>query len=235
MSGEGIIAAARPFAIGSRVLVEHPRYGRHYGRITGEGDHAEQIFDVQIEGGYVNSWQVLGAWMSPAAEGQRDMVIGDLLNLVMLKEAIEVEFLGSLWTKGDSGLLTPYVCDTSFGDGMHLLTIYTINQRPNYHVVRACSSWRESFGANRWTFVRDDSTGEHIDEVITAIEEECGRRYFVDEECETCGPEGYDCHCGDGEPWPAIDGDDGCSWGEIRWDWLMKTIGYSAMLDRVAA
>lgn len=223
------------FTAGERVLVEHPRYGRHYGRVVTNYACEQPAHEVMMEGGYINAWPVLDEWMTPVPEGRSDMVIGDLLNLKMLKEAIEVGFIGTLWVKGDAGPITPYVCEASFGDGMHLMTISTINQRPNYHVVRACSSWRESYGANRWTEIRDDTVGEHIDEVINAIEEECGPRYYVDEDCETCGPEGYDCHCGDGEPWPAIDADTGCSWGEIRWPWLMETIGYTAMIERLCA
>jgi hypothetical protein len=221
------------FATGDRVIVEHPRHGRHYGTVVAPHEHAEPAFVVKVDGLYCNpDWPVLAAWMSKPIAA-RDMVIGDLLNLAMLKEAIEVEFLGTLWVKGDAGMITPHVCEASFGDGFHLLTVSTINQRPNYHVVRACSSWKEV--RHGWDYIRDDDVGEHIDEVLNAIEEECGRRYFVDEECETCGPKGDDCHCGDGDPWPAIDADDGCSWGEIRWDWLMRTIGYTAMIGRLAA
>lgn len=222
------------FALQQRVLVEHPRYGRHYGRVMAIGDPAEQIFDVRIEGGYINAWQVLGAWMSLAAEGQRDMVIGDLLNLAMLKEVIEVEFLGSLWTEGDSGPMTPHVCEASFGDGMHLLTVSTINQRPNYHVVRVDSAWRGSrYG---WHSRRDCEIAEHIDDVLTAIEEECGRAgKYLDDPCDNCRD--TVCKCGEDysadEAFPALDDENGCSWGHIRWDWLMKTIGYSAMLNRL--
>jgi hypothetical protein len=218
------------YARGDRVVVEHPQNGRHYGTVIGPHEHTEPAFLVRVDGSYVNpDWPVLAEWMRKPL-GRRDMVIGDLLNLAMLKEAIEVEFLGTLWVKGDSGMLTPYVCETSFGDGFHLLTISTINQRPNYHVVRACSSWKEVV-SGRWNIIRDDTIGEHIDEVITAIEEECGPRYWCDEECETCYPD--ECHCGDGDPWPAIDADYGCSWGEIDWSWLMKAIGYSKMIERI--
>lgn len=219
------------FSAGDRVIVEHPRAGRHYGTVVGPHEHTEPAFVVKMDGGYINpDWPTLAAWMSkPLAKC--DMVIGDLLNLAMLKEAIEVEFLGTLWVKGDAGMITPHMCETTFGDGFHLLTISTINQRPNYHVVRACSSWKEV--SHGWTTIRDAEIGEHIDDVLTAIEEECGERYYVDEDCAEC--DGYPCHCGDGNPWPAIEADGGCSWGEIRWDWLMRTIGYTAMIDRLCA
>lgn len=214
---------------GIRVRVEHPHYGRHYGAVIERIDDPLQppAHRVMIEGGYINAWPCLDEWLTPVPDGFRDMVIGDLLNLDMLKAAIEVEFLGSLWTEGDSGMLTPYVCEASFGDGFHLLTLSTINQRPNYHVVRVHSGWN----ASNWH--NGETVGEHIDEILTAIEEECGQRYFVDEECETCEPGGYECRCGDGQPWPAIEADGGCSWGHIRWDWLMKELGIAEQLERL--
>lgn len=214
---------------GERVVVEHPRHGRHYGTVIGPHGHSEPAFVVRVGGTYLNpDWPVLEAWMRKPL-GQRDMHAGDLLNLAMLKEAIEVEFLGTLWTHGDSGLMTPFVCETVFGDGMYLLTIATINQRPNYHVVRVDSAWREvRIG---WRTCRDDVVGEHIDDVISAIEEECGEKYTVNEDCEEC--DGWPCHCNGGDPWPAIDADTGCSWGEIHWGWLMNAIGYTAQIERL--
>jgi hypothetical protein len=163
------------------------------------------------------------------------MHAGDLLNIDMLKEAIEQPFLGTLWVDGDSGMMTPFVCEEVFGDGMHLLTVSTINQRPNYHVVRVDSGWRE--GRIGWKYYRDDTIGEHIDDVLTAIEEECGRvgEPFGDngELCPDCDEEYCACNVDSGEQFPALDEDMGCSWGYIRWDWLMKEIGYTAMIDRL--
>ena len=165
------------------------------------------------------------------------MVIGDLFNLAMLREAIEVEFIGSLWTDGDSGPMTPFVCEHSFGDGMHFLKVATINQRPNYWVVRVDSSWRE--GRIGWNYYRDDTVGEHIDDVLTAIAEECGRvgePYGEDgETCPNCDEEWCACNVDSGEQFPALDEDTGCSWGEIPWPWLMKKLGLSAQIERLAA
>lgn len=159
---------------------------------------------------------------------------GDLLNIDMLKEAIEVEFIGSLWVEGDSGPMTPFVIDEAFGDGLHLMTVSTINQRPNYWVIRIDSSWQ---GAH-WPYYRggEDVRGDHIDEIIDAIEDECGRAgVCLDEPCDNC--EDTCCKCGDfdsGAAFPEIDYDTGCSWGEISWSWLMKEIGYTAMTERLA-
>jgi hypothetical protein len=206
------------FAPGDRVIVEAERYGRHYATVIGpyEADGLlEPAYEVQADGGYVNTWKVLASWLSKP-KAARDMVIGDLLNLDMLKEVIEVEFIGSLWTKGDSGPMTPYVCECSFGDGYHLMTISTINQRPNYHVVRVDSGW-----------ARDDEFGEHIDEIMTAIEEECGRRWW-NEDDRRDGRDAQGRFTGEPEAWPAFDDAMGCAWGHIEWRWLLKQVGGTA-------
>ena len=218
------------FSPGERVVVEHPRYGRHYGTVVGPHEHDEPAYVVRVEGNYVNpDWPVLGAWMQEP-RGQRDMVIGDLLNLQMLKEAIERPFLGTLWTEGDSGILTPFVCECSFGDGLKLLAISTINQRPNYHVVRVDSSWDVS----NWSYAHN--VGEHIDEIITGIEDECGPAGdYLDDPCDNCGD--TCCKCGPDfdlrAAWPSIDPDDGCSWGFVCWRRLMDQICYTAMIERL--
>lgn len=223
------------FLPGDRVVVEHPQHGRHYGTVVGPYEFEKPAHIVRVEGLYAYpDWKILEAWMQ-VPFGQRDMVIGDLLNIDMLKDAIEKEFIGTLWVKGDRGPLTPFVCATSFGDGMHLLKISTINQRPNYHVVRVCSSWRESYGSNPWSAIRGETIGDHIDDIISAIEEECGERYLEDVDCPTCGPSGEDCRCDGGRPWPAIQADDGCMWGNIEWTSLMDLIGYTKIIEAPAA
>lgn len=211
------------FNYGDRVLIEHPQRGRHYGTVIGPHEFQEPAFVVRVDGNYVNpDWPVLDAWMRVPL-GQRDMVIGDLLNLEMLKAAIEKPFLGSLWTEGDSGMLTPYVCECSFGDGLKLLTISTINQRPNYHVVRVDSSWQES----NWS-LDGEVVAEHIDDILEAIEEECGPAgELLEYPCDDCGETA--CKCGEDysadEAFPALDDRNGCSWGHIRWPWLMRELG----------
>lgn len=225
------MSAMGDFSPGERVVVEHPRYGRHYGTVVGPYEADGPAYVVRVDGNYVNpDWPVLRSWMQEP-RAQRDMVIGDLLNLQMLKEVIERPFLGTLWTEGDSGMLTPFVCECSFGDGLKLLTISTINQRPNYHVVRVDSSWDVS----NWS--DGENVGEHIDEIITAIEEECGPAGdYLDDPCDDCGD--TCCKCSPDfdlrAAWPSIDADTGCSWGTIRWPWLMKQIGCTAMLWRAA-
>lgn len=204
--------------IGNRVVLEY--HGeRVYSTVVGAGSVPESI-RLNVDGRAINPQEHWRANVKPALAA-RDMVIGDLLNLDMLKAVFEVEFIGTLWTDGDSGPMTPYVCKCSFGDGLKLIKVATINQRPNYHVVRVDSGWAES----NWS--DGDNIGEHIDDILTSIEEECGpaRPY-----CEECESDRCDC---DGEysardSFPALDDENGCSWAEVNWAWLMKKIGLPA-------
>lgn len=208
------------FNIGDRVVMEHPRYGRHYASVVGPHHHDEEpAYVVRVDGPYVNpEWAALDSWLRPPLAA-RDMVIGDLLNLQMLKELIEKPFLGSLWTKGDSGMLTPHVCECSFGNGLKLLRIATINQRPNYHVVRIDSGWDNDNAGH------GELVAEHIDDIISAIENEVGRMgTSLDQPCDNCGDTICKCdpHFDRDAAWPEIDADGGCSWGTISWTKLLN-------------
>lgn len=153
----------------------------------------------------------------------RKMVIGDLLNTQMLKEAFEIEFLGTLWTHGDSGMMTPYVCECSFGDGLKLMAFSTINQRPNYHIVRVGSDWDSD--------VAFSCGPQDIDEIMSAIEDECGPGRPRDEWDEEW-PEGtWDEEHDPKAVFPALDDRDGCSWGEISWLEIVSKIGGTAYLS----
>ncbi|MDP3550647.1 MAG: hypothetical protein Q8R81_09640 [Novosphingobium sp.] len=193
---------------------------RTYATVVADGSRPESI-KLNVDGRWQNPQEHWRHNVVPAIAA-RDMVIGDLLNLQMLKDVIEQPFLGTLWTHGDSGMLTPYVCECSFGDGMRLLCISTINQRPNYHVVRVDSAWEEN-----------DDVAENIYDILAEIEEECGRArcgYSGNNlcrpreeriqwcQCEECDDEGESA-------WPEIDDEGGCSWGWYRWDVLMREIG----------
>lgn len=209
------------YAIGQRVVLTHPIMGRDYATVAGEGSRSETI-SLDVDGRACNPQEHPRHHVTVAV-AVRDMVIGDLLNLAMLKEVFEKPFLGTLWTDGDSGMLTPYVCECSFGDGLKLIKIFTINQRPNYHVVRVDSGWDKS----NWS--DGDNIGEHIDDIMLAIEEECGpaRPYCEDCEsnyCECEWPEGYSA----ATAFPAVDDECGCSWSEVSWSWLMRQIGGAA-------
>lgn len=210
------------FTQGQRVVLT--KHGRDYATVAGDGSRPETIM-LHVDGRYLNPQEHWRSDVVPAVAA-RDMVIGDLLNLQMLKDAIEVPFLGSLWTDGDSGMLTPYVCECSFGDGMRLLKIATINQRPNFHVVRVHSGWETDWSDG-------EHVGEHIEDILTAIEGECGsarcgyshsslrqprEERIVWCQCEECDDEGESV-------WPEIDAHMGYSWGWLDWRDLMSKIG----------
>ncbi len=213
---------------GQRVRIDGGSYQRDYGTVSDQD--LPRAFDfptimVTVEGRYYNPQQVRAEWCTPVPDGMRDGVPGDLLNAEMLKEVFEKPFLGTLWTKGDSGILTPYVCNCSFGDGLKLIKIFTINQRPNYHVVRVDSGWSES------NFSAGETIGDHIDDILQGIEEECGRAgKYLDEPCDSCGDTA--CRCDDDysadKAFPELDDENGCSWAEVSWPWLMKQLGLRA-------
>lgn len=58
-----------------------------------------------------------------------------------LIRAIEKRKRLYLWTPADAITFVPRVLPTVYGDGRALFTIATINQRPAYWVIRACSTW----------------------------------------------------------------------------------------------
>ena len=204
--------------IGRRVIATHPTMGRDYATVAGPGSRPETIM-INVKGRYYNPQEWPRERVQITTAG-RDMVPGDLIDIGTLKEIFEQPFLGTLWTDGDSGILTPYVCECFFGDGLKLIKIFTINQRPNYHVVRVDSSWHE------FNWHDGPTVGEHIDDILTAIEEECGpaRPY-----CETCESSFCDCDWPDGysarDAFPALDDENGCSWSEVSWPWLMNQMG----------
>lgn len=69
-----------------------------------------------------------------------------------LRRAIEKRKCAYLWTPADAITFVPRVLPTIYGDGRALFTIATINQRPAYWVIRACSTWGSGLD-------REDSTG----------------------------------------------------------------------------
>jgi hypothetical protein len=209
--------------IGQRVVASHPTMGRDYATVAGPGTRADTVM-LYVEGRFYNP-QEWPRSLVQATTAQRDMVPGDLLDLGTLKMIFERPFLGTLWTEGDSGILTPYVCECTFGDGQKLIRISTINQRPNYHVVRVDSRWKTSSWAD------GEVISDHIDEILSAIEEECGRAgQWLDEPCDSCRD--TCCRCGEDysadQAFPALDDENGCSWSEVSWRWLMRQIGLTA-------
>lgn len=60
---------------------------------------------------------------------------------MQLRMAIEKRQRSYLWIPEHSITFVPRLLPTIFGDGRALFTIATINQRPAYWVIRACSTW----------------------------------------------------------------------------------------------
>lgn len=140
-----------------------------------------------------------------------------------LVKAIERKGKAALWTPADAITFTPRVLPTVFGDGRALFTLATINQRPAYWVIRACSTW--SSGYECGAAIGSDF-GDHTDEILTALEEafgngRCGysgcNLFFPKRErikyckCEECSDGSFRAR------WPMVDGDGGCSWSRMDW------------------
>lgn len=137
----------------------------------------------------------------------------DVTDLLRAAQKPETRYL---WVPEDAITFTPAVLSETFGDGRALFTLTTINNRPAYWIIRGCSSWRASdcdapAGAEEFS--------EHVDRIITAIEEEFGTTAYyemnaqgrwVDEETKRFVP--YAC-----VDYPVIDPSMGSSWGRMDW------------------
>lgn len=139
-----------------------------------------------------------------------------------LKLAIEQPQSAYLWTPSDAIKFTPYLSPTVYGDGRALFTVATINQRPAYWVIRACSTW--GCGSDCGESEGPDFA-EMTDEIMTDLEQafgsgRCGYSgsslFWPREErigncqCEECDDEIV-------ESWPTVDGYGGCSWSRMNW------------------
>lgn len=82
-----------------------------------------------------------------------------------LKKESKPRFV-SFW--GKKTLVKPYLCNTIMGDGLQLIYLGTIDQRPQYWLIRIDSN----------TDVKADRFD--IEPVIELIEDECGRFNFQD-------------------------------------------------------
>lgn len=136
-----------------------------------------------------------------------------------LKAAVEKKRTMYLWVPGDSRPFKPALLPVIYGDGRALFRLTTINQRPAYWVIRACSTWR---GTN---MDPSPNFGDFTDEILTDLEEAFGRG--------RCGYSGnslfwprrermQDCQCEECSDrfvarWPMVDAEGGCSWGRMDW------------------
>jgi hypothetical protein len=147
-----------------------------------------------------------------------------------LRKAIEKRQTACLWTQSDAITFIPRVSPTVYGDGRALFTIATINQRPAYWVIRACSTWGSGLD-------RDDAPGpdfaEMTDQIMTDLEEAFGRgrcgysgnslfwprkERLRNCQCEECDEKGFKAR------WPMVDDDGGCSWSRIDWPKGFETV-----------
>lgn len=150
---------------------------------------------------------------------ERRSVEGDEIH-AKLVQAIEKPERAYLWTPADTIEFTPRVLPLVYGDGRALFALATINQRPAYWVIRACSTWGSGLD-------RDDAPGpdfaEMTDDILTDLEEAfgSGRCGYSGEslfwpkserscDCEAC----QDDYVAE---WPEVDGYGGCSWGRVDW------------------
>ena len=147
---------------------------------------------------------------------------GDDATHAKLKAAVEKKRTMYLWVPGDSRPFKPALLPVIYGDGRALFRITTINQRPAYWVIRACSTWGCGHDGNSAT---GPDFGEVADEIMTDLENEFGRG--------RCGYSGNslffprrermkDCKCEECSDrfvarWPMVDDDGGCSWRRMEW------------------
>lgn len=139
-----------------------------------------------------------------------------------LRRAIEKRQRAHLWVPSDAITFVPRLLPVIYGDGRALFAIATINQRPAYWVIRACSTWGSGLD-------REDPVGpdfaEMTDVIMIDLEEAFGRG--------RCGYSGnslfwpkkeriQNCQCEECTHrhvalWPEVDDNGGCSWNRINW------------------
>lgn len=136
-----------------------------------------------------------------------------------LRAALERRQSRHLWVPADAITFTPRLLPFVYGDGRALYGITTINQRPAYWIVRACSTWCESNWGDSPTF------GEFTDDILTDLEDAFGTA--------RCGYSGSSlllprrervqfCQCEECTDrlvakWPMVDAEGGCAWWRMPW------------------
>jgi len=146
-----------------------------------------------------------------------------------LRLAVEKRERAHLWVPADAINFVPHLLPTIYGDGRALFTIATINQRPAYWIIRACSTW--GTGSDTESAPGPDF-GEMTDDILSALEEafgngRCGysgNNLFMSKkeriqncQCEEC-TDRYRAR------WPMVDGNGGCSWNRMDWPSSFKTV-----------
>lgn len=139
-----------------------------------------------------------------------------------LRKAIEKRHTSYLWAPKDSISFVPRLLPAIYGDGRALFTIATINQRPAYWVIRACSTW--GCGLDR-----EDSVGPDFAEMTDKIMEDL-ENAFGSGRCGYSGNSLFwpkkerirNCQCEECSDrymarWPMVDDHGGCSWSRTDW------------------
>ena len=150
---------------------------------------------------------------------------------MLLKGAIEVWTRSYLWVPGDTPNFKPALCDNIYGDGRALFALATINQRPRYYVIRGDSGWTCDLDRDSpWPEIAETNFGEHVDEILTALEEQfgSGRCGYSGSSLFWPAPDRH-CNCEECEDpyvaeWPVVDDEGGCSWGRLRWPTGFPTV-----------
>lgn len=141
---------------------------------------------------------------------------------IKLRRRIESRQRRYLWVPSDAITFVPRLLPIIYGDGRALFSISTINQRPAYWVIRACSSWGSGLD-------REDTPGpdfaEMTDVIMTDLEGAFGRGRCGYSDNSLFWPKKeriQDCQCEECDDphvakWPEVDDNGGCSWGRINW------------------
>ncbi len=153
--------------------------------------------------------------------------IPDKAFFVRMKEAIELPTTRYLWIPADQITFKPAILKKSYGDGRALFWISSINQRPQFWVVRGDSAWSTCD-----SMAPDDAPEfiDFVDDILTDLEEEFGSaRCGYSGACLRYPAEERDCDCEEcSDPrvseWPEVDGDGGLSWGRYRWPEAFSTV-----------
>lgn len=146
-----------------------------------------------------------------------------------LRKAVEKRQSSYLWVPSDAISFIPRLLPIFYGDGRALFTIATINQRPAYWIIRACSTW----GCGLDT---EDTEGpdfcEMADEIMNDLEDAFGRgrcgysgeslfwprkERMKNCQCEECSERGV-------ARWPMVDDCGGCSWSRMNWPKDFRTV-----------
>lgn len=146
-----------------------------------------------------------------------------------LRAAIEVPTKNYLWVPADAITFVPPLLDKVYGDGRSLFTLSSIHQRPAYWVIRGDSGWSTCDSG-----APDDAPEfvDFVDDIVTDLEEQFGSaRCGYSGSCLRWPVEERDCNCEEcADPyiakWPAVDANDGMSWGRYRWPSGFDTVDH---------